>query len=100
MRQGTAERKTKKKWTLQKFAVRLFSVTSVLYLLSAIGLGAYNSALNQQVQDYSAEIVSMQKENEAARLEVNSLSTYDRISAIARENGMSVTTNVVVITDE
>lgn len=76
----------------------IFVVTAVLNLCSSVGLRTYNSYLNVQKQDYERQIAAMTKNNEVAQMEVNELSTYDRIMEIAAEDGMkSYNGNVITV---
>ena len=76
----------------------VFLVTGALYLCSSVGLRTYNSYLNVQKQDYERQIAALQKDNEVAQMEVNQLSTYDRIMEIAAKDGMkSYNGNVITV---
>ena len=76
-----------------------FVITGILYIGSSVGLRTYNSYLNVQKQDYQRQIAALQKDNEVAQMEVNQLSTYDRIMAIAAKDGMqSYNNNVITVT--
>ena len=92
--------KKRRKFNLYNFAVKVFLVTALFYLASSIFLRAYNSYLNVRTQEYMNSVVSLRKQNEVSRMEVNQLSTYDRISAIASEEGMTVSTNIININNE
>ena len=74
-------------------------IVSWLYLGTSVGLRTYNSYLNVQKQDYERQIAALQKDNEVAQMEVNQLSTYDRIMEIAAKDGMQTYNgNVITVT--
>ncbi len=75
----------------------IFSLSAIMYLLSSVLLRSYNSELNVKKQNYLEQIAALSKDNESAQMEVNQLSTYDRISAIASADGMSVTSNIITV---
>ena len=75
----------------------IFSLSAIMYLLSSVFLRSYNSELNVKKQNYLEQIAALSKDNESAQMEVNQLSTYDRISAIASADGMSVTSNIITV---
>lgn len=89
-------RKRKVNW--ERLSVFVFGLTLILYLASSVGLRTYNSYLNVQKQDYERQIAALTKDNEVAQMEVNQLSTYDRIMEIASEDGMkSYNGNVITV---
>ena len=75
----------------------IFALSAIMYLLSSVFLRSYNSELNVKKQNYLEQIAALSKDNESAQMEVNQLSTYDRISAIASADGMSVTSNIITV---
>ena len=81
-------------------ATRLFIISAVLFLMTSVFLRAYNSYLNVKIHDYKASIATMKKENEMVRMEVNQLSTYDRISSFTKAEGMSMSVNIINIPNE
>ncbi len=92
--------KRRKKWNVYTFATRLFVISAIAFLATSIFLRAYNSYLNVRIHDYNASIASMKKENEMVRMEVNQLSTYDRISSITLAQGTWVAGNIFNIPNE
>ena len=79
-------------------SVLIWAVTGILYLGTSVGLRTYNSYLNVQKQDYERQIAALKKDNEVAQMEVNQLSTYDRIMEIAAKDGMkSYNGNVITV---
>ena len=81
--------KRKRRVKFEKIITRTFMITGILYVLSSLGLRSYNSYLNVTNQKYQVEIATLSKENEVIQMEVNQLSTYDRIMSIAGQDGMS-----------
>ncbi|MCR5230648.1 MAG: hypothetical protein K6D03_11035 [Solobacterium sp.] len=93
------KRNKRKTVKLQNFAVLLFAAAIVCYLASALFLRTYNNSLSTEVQAISAKITTLQVQNDAVAVEVNNLSSRDRVSTIAGDDGLQLDqTNIVTIT--
>ena len=93
------KRNKRKTVKLQNFAVLLFGAAIVCYLASALFLRTYNNSLSTEVQAISAKITTLQVQNDAVAVEVNNLSSRDRVSTIAGDDGLQLDqTNIVTIT--
>ncbi len=90
-------KKRKRRINWKRISMTIFSLSAIMYLLSSVFLRSYNSELNVKKQNYLEQIAALSKDNESAQMEVNQLSTYDRISAIASADGMSVTSNIITV---
>lgn len=90
-------KKRKRRINWKRISMMIFSFSAIMYLLSSVFLRSYNSELNVKKQNYQEQIAALNKDNESAQMEVNQLSTYDRISAIASADGMSVTSNIITV---
>ena len=92
-----AQRKRRINWERVLTIVCFFSF--LLYLCTSVGIRSYNSYLNVVRQECELEIAALTKANETAQMEVNQLSTYDRIVSIATADGMKLySDNNVVVT--
>ena len=90
-------KKRKRRINWKRISMTIFALSAIMYLLSSVFLRSYNSELNVKKQNYLEQIAALSKDNESAQMEVNQLSTYDRISAIASADGMSVTSNIITV---
>ncbi|MDD6467763.1 MAG: cell division protein FtsL [Erysipelotrichaceae bacterium] len=88
----------RRKLRLDNISICIFIITAILYLFTSVGLRSYNSYLNVTKQKLQNEIAALQKDNEVAQMEVNELSTYDRIMQIAQQDGMkSYNSNIITV---
>lgn len=83
------------------FALIIFIFSFILYLTSALFLRTYNVSLSRQLQTCNAEIETYTRSNAAISIEIQQLSTMDRVMAIADEENMTQSPdNVVTINPE
>lgn len=73
--------------------------TFVIYLFSSLFLRTYNVSLSRSLQTCNAEITSYQRENAAIALQIQQLSTYDRVLASVEGEDMSVMEENIVTID-
>ena len=93
-------RKTKRRINLLKLSSALFLFSGILYLFSAIFLRSYNNSLSTRTQSISSDIVTMQAQNDALQVDIETLSSSDRVEGIAASNGMSRNQDsIITITD-
>ena len=59
------------------------------FVSSSLFLRTYNNSLSARQQSVSRDIAALQTENDALKIEVQSLSTRDRVTGIAAEDGMT-----------
>ncbi len=94
-----------KKTTIQKrihrwreWVLYLFLLAVTLQIASAILLTAYQANLSVQIQKTQRQISHMQTQNEALSVDIQRLSNYNRIVAMASEEGYrAVNQNVITI---
>ena len=78
------------------FAFVIFIFSFILYLTSSLFLRTYNVSLSRKLQTCTAEIERLTRENNTMSLEIQQLSTMDRVMAIASEEDMSVNSDSIV----
>ena len=81
------------------FALVFWLFTFVIYLFSSLFLRTYNVSLSRSLQTCNAEITSYQRENAAIALQIQQLSTYDRVLASVEGEDMSVMEENIVTID-
>lgn len=75
-----------------------FTLAIFSYIASSIFLRAYNVQLTVQIQSVRNEIVLLEQSNEVLSVEIQSLSSKERVMAIALDAGLSVNQeNIVMI---
>lgn len=83
---------------LQGLLVLAFTFALIAYIASSIFLRAYNVQLTVQIQSVRNEIVLLEQSNSVLSVEIQSLSSKERVMAIALDDGLSVNQeNVVMI---
>lgn len=88
--------KKKKKLRLEGFAAALFFIAALFSVSSSLFLRTYNNSLSAQKQSIGRQISALQTENDALKVEVQSLSTRDRVTDIAQQDGMAQNQNNIV----
>ncbi len=96
-----ARKRKKKSLKLVNFTFFCFMVSVICYLVSALFLRSFNNSLSTQCQELETEISTLETQNEAVAVEVNTLNSKDRVSSIAEEDGLSLNQdNIVTITKQ
>ncbi|MEG0076740.1 hypothetical protein [Anaerorhabdus sp.] len=90
------KKKKVKKLRLQNFTVVLFLFAGLASLGSSLFLRSYNNSLSVAKQKIDVEIASYQTENEAVKVEIQTLSSRDRIESIASDAGLESNSNNIV----
>ena len=91
MAKNTGKRnKNRKNVKLMGFTTVFFIFSCICYLASALFLRSYNNSLSTQKQTIDAKIAEIQLANAAAKVEIQTLSTRERVDNIAAENGLSL----------
>lgn len=84
---------------LQGVLILGFTFALIAFIASSIFLRAYNVQLSVSIQSVRNEIVLLEQSNEVLNVEIQSLSSKERVMAIATDAGLSVNQeNVVMIT--
>ncbi|SJZ84747.1 hypothetical protein [Anaerorhabdus furcosa] len=90
------KKKKVKKLRLQNFTVVLFLFAALSSLGSSLFLRSYNNSLSVAKQKIDVEIASYQTENEAVKVEIQTLSSRDRVESIANDAGLGLDQNNIV----
>lgn len=77
-----------------------FTLALFAYITSSIFLRAYNVQLSVQIQGVQSEIALLEQSNEVLSVEIQSLSSKERVMAIALDAGLSVNQENVVMIDK
>jgi cell division protein FtsL len=96
MKKITVKRKIHK---LRMFAFSIFFFSLFAYtIIKPIFIKMLQTNLTVQIQKYERSITSLSQENEALTIDIQQLSQYARIVAIARESGYERThTNIITV---
>ena len=71
----------------------------VVWLFSTLFLRSYNINLSMQQQQIASKISALQVENDAIRVEIQSLNSRERVTNIASDAGLQVNQNNIVTVD-
>ena len=71
-------------------ALFVFMISFGFYLSTAIFVRSYNVSLSQKTQMCNANIETYKIQNSALAVEIQELSAYDRVVAIANEDDMTL----------
>ncbi|MDD2592217.1 MAG: hypothetical protein PHP11_05240 [Erysipelotrichaceae bacterium] len=81
-------------------ALLLFVLSFGLFLFTSIYLRTYNLSLVQKTVECNERIEVMKTQNESLALEIQQLSAYDRVMAIAHEDDLVLNQeNIVMVQD-
>jgi cell division protein FtsL len=89
-------KKTKRRIKIQGVALLVFSFVLMLYFFTSIVLRSINVSLSVQLQNKSAQLVQIQSQNKNLSKEIQRLSDFERVMAIAKEAGLSLNGNNVI----
>lgn len=87
---------TRRKPKLLAWTGLFFALSLMAYLATAFFLRSYNVALSVDVQNTTQQVVLIQDANKALTKEVQSLSDFNRVMAIAKAAGLTINNDNVV----
>lgn len=88
----------KKVYRWRVWVMYLFVIAITLQIGSAIFIRSYQSSLSVQIQKKEAQVAQLSSENESLNVDIQRLGNYNRIVAMASEEGYSsVNQNVITI---
>lgn len=86
----------KKRIRLLQFSLTLFLLSILCYVTSTLFLRSYNNTLSTKTQDIQSQIAIIETQNDAVKVEIQTLSTRDRVDGIATASGLSLNQNNIV----
>lgn len=93
-------KKKKRRINLFRLSIGFFFISAAAALFSSLFLRSYNNSLSTQTQSIDSQIATIQTQNDAVKVEIQTLSSSDRVDEIAAGSGMSRNqNNVITITD-
>ncbi len=82
-------------------ALMVFTFSFALYLFTSLFLRNYNVSLSKKIQKNNTEITEYTALNQALELDIQQLSSYDRVMAIANDSNMALyKDNIITVTSE
>lgn len=93
-------RKKKRSLNLPRFTIVFCTFAACAYLISCLFLRSYNNSLSLAMQEFESKTAVLTRENDALRVDIQTLSTRDRVVGIAEDAGLALNqTNIVTITE-
>lgn len=89
-------RKVKKRLKMSKFERLIYTFTFILVLATPISIifsQATLSKINYEVEKTKRQIVVQEKKNESLTMKIDELASLDKISDVAKEQGLSYNNN-------
>lgn len=91
--------KKKRRLRVERLVSMFFALSVFLYLGSSLFLQSYNMSLSKLDTQRENEIIAAKKDKESMRVAVEQLQNRDRILAVAKDAGIDVNQDSVVILD-
>lgn len=88
----------RRKFSITKTIRSLFILSAVLFVTSALFLRTYNVNLSVAMQKTQKKIIEVQKTNQTLASDIQELSAYTRVAAIAEQDGLTlIQGNIVTV---
>lgn len=91
-------KKSKRRMNLLAISFILFLLASFTYFGCSLFVRSHNNRLSTQIQEISSEISTLETENDAVKVDIQTLSNRDRIDVITSQDGMTSSAGSSVIT--
>lgn len=78
------------------FAIGLTLGSGLVFLLCSLFLRSYNNELSTKAQEISSQIAVLETQNDAVRIDIQTLGNYNRVEEIAAADGMSMNPNNII----
>lgn len=89
-------KKSKKQINLIGFTLVFFLFSGAFALSTRLFLRTVNNTLSAKKQSIEREIAQIETQNDAIKVEIQTLSTRERVDNIANENGLSLNQDNIV----
>ena len=92
----TAKKRKKYRLTLTFVATWLFFVSTLMFFGTKLFLHTLNNSLSSRIQTIESQTTEMTVQNDAVRIEIQTLSTRERVDGFAKDNGMSINQDSII----
>jgi len=89
-----------KRFSITRTIRTLFLASFVLFVASALFLRSYNVGLSVAKQKVDKQILTVSKQNQTLASDIQVLSAYTRVAAIAEQEGLSLIQNNIVTVEK
>lgn len=92
-------KKTRRKLKLEAVGALIFALVLTTFMLTSIVLRSINVSMSVALQNRSSELAALESQNKTLSKEIQTLSDFERVAAIAKEAGLTLNNaNVVEFT--
>ncbi len=92
-------KKTRRKLKLEAVGALILFMVGMMFMLTSIVLRSINVSMSVALQNRSQELASLESQNKSLAKEIQTLSDFERVAAIAKEAGLTLNNaNVVEFT--
>ena len=92
----TKNTKIRRRICWDNLAVVLFLVTGAAYLACSLFLRSYNNILSAKKQEIESQIAVLETQNAAIRVDINTLSTSERVTRMTEGSGLKMDQNNII----
>ena len=89
-----------KRFSITRTIRTLFLVSAILFVASALFLRSYNVGISVAKQKVDKQILNVSKQNQTLASDIQVLSAYTRVAAIAEQEGLSLIQNNIVTVEK
>lgn len=89
-------RKTKKRFKLEALAILFCTFVTLTFVFTSIVLRSVNVSLSVKVQNNTQAVAQLEGQNKTLSKEIQTLSDYERVAAIAKQAGLTLNNSNVV----
>lgn len=84
------------RFTLTSIATWLFFFSVTAFFGAKLFLHTANNNLSSRIQTIESQTTEMTVQNDAVRIEIQTLSTRERVDGFAKDNGMSINQDSII----
>jgi cell division protein FtsL len=89
-----------KRFSIPRTIRTIFLASAILFVISALFLRSYNVGLSVAIQKVDKQILNVTKQNQTLASDIQVLSAYTRVAAIAELEGLSLIQNNIVTVEK
>ena len=90
------KKKVKRRVRWDHLAVIIFMLTGAAFLACSLFLRSYNNNLSAQKQEIESQISVLETQNAAIRVDINTLSTSERVTRMTASSGLKMDQNNII----
>lgn len=89
-------KKKKRRLDFFHLSLNIFVCAAVLFFLFSLFVRSYNNSLSTKIQEIDSQITTLETENDAMQVDIQTLANRDRVNTIASDAGMSSDSDSVI----